>query len=635
MAKRFKMEGAPADTGFAWLPGLILVIAVALTYAPAWRAGFIWDDAQHVTRPDLRSWAGLGHIWFHPGATQQYYPLIHSSFWVEHRLWGDEPFGYHLVNILLHAFSAYLLLRILRQLEVPGAWLAAGIFALHPVQVETVAWVSELKNVLSGVFYFGAALFYLGFDRTRKAEAYAGSLALFSLGLLSKSVIATLPVTLLVIFWWKRGTLSWKRDALPLFPFFVVGIFSGLFTAWVERHFVGAEGNNYGYTFIERGLIAGHAIWFYLSKLLWPTDLIFIYPRWTISGHIWWQYLFPAAVLLAAVMLIWLSRWWRGPLAGFLFFAATLFPALGFFNVYPFRYSFVADHFQYLACLGVIVPCAAGMTLAAHSAIPGKRWLRFSGGGALLLLLAMLSWQRAWVYDSAEDLWTDTLARNPGCMMAHYNLGNFLLRKEQWSEAAAHYQKALEIDPTLAEAHNNLGIALAQMGQGNEAVVQYNKALEIDPNYTQARINLDRARAKKGHLDDAVEQNEKALETKPHDAVAHYNLGVALDADGQSDAAIGQYRKALDINPGEVKANNSLGVALSKKGQVDAAIDQFKKILEIDPNDAEAHNNLGIALAQKGEVNAAIAQFQEAIRLKPDLAGAKDNLGKAEAMERQ
>src|ERR1700683_2516370 len=232
---------APTSTpGFPpdWAWGLILGVGVFLTYTPVWWAGFIWDDDGHVTKPELRSWVGLERIWLEPGATQQYYPLIHSVFWVEHLAWGDGPLAYHLVNVLLFAFSAYLLFEILQRLEVPGAWLAAAIFALHPVQVESVAWISELKNVLSGVFYFSAALFYLKFDRTRKITSYASSLILFALGLMSKSVVATLPAALLVVFWWKRGKLSWKQDVAPLVPFFIVGMASGLFTAWVEQHFI-------------------------------------------------------------------------------------------------------------------------------------------------------------------------------------------------------------------------------------------------------------------------------------------------------------------------------------------------------------------------------------------------------------
>jgi hypothetical protein len=248
----------PTSRNRGWFLGLLLVAAVIFAYQPAWHAGFIWDDNAHVTKPALRSLNGLARIWMQLGATQQYYPLVHSVFWVEHRLWGDATVGYHLINILLHAVSALLLVKLLRQLKIPGAWLAAAIFALHPVQVESVAWISELKNTLSGAFYLGSALAYLGFDRNRSGGNYALALGLFVLGLLSKTVIATLPAALLVVFWWQRGKLCWKQDVRPLLPFFIAGIGAGLFTAWVEgKYIIGAESSEFNFSIIERFLIAG------------------------------------------------------------------------------------------------------------------------------------------------------------------------------------------------------------------------------------------------------------------------------------------------------------------------------------------------------------------------------------------
>ena len=362
-----------------WL--VALFVAVFRAYQPAWRAGFIWDDPAHVTRPSLRSLDGLARIWFEVGATQQYYPLLHSAFWVEHRLFGGTATGYHLVNIALHALNAAMLGLILRRLRVPGAVLAAGIFALHPVMVESVAWVSELKNVLSGFFYFSAALAYLRFDAERSRRAYTLALVLFVLGLLCKTVTATLPGALLVILWWQRGRLSWRRDVLPVVPFFIIGAAAGILTAWVEQGMLKEDGAEYDFSLVERSLIAGRAICFYAGRLLWPANLIFVYPRWVVSQSAWWQYLFPAAVLLVLAAL-W--RWRaqaRGPLAGALFFTGTLFPALGFVNVFPFIYSFVADHFQYLASLGIIVPFAAGMTWLTRT-WPRPTW-RAAGAGVL------------------------------------------------------------------------------------------------------------------------------------------------------------------------------------------------------------------------------------------------------------
>ena len=329
-----------------WLPGLLLIAATFIAYQPVWHAGFVWDDDAHVTRPILRSLHGLWRIWFEPGATQQFYPFLYSAFWVEHRWWGDSAAGYHLANVALHAAVACLLHRVLRRLAVPGAFLAAAVFALHPVCVESVAWISEQKNTLSAVFYLSAALAYLRFDRERKAGWFAAGLGLFALAVLSKSVTATLPAALLVVFWWKRGQLSWKRDGLPLVPWFVLGAGAGAMTAWMERTHVGASGAAYALGGAERFLVAGRAVWFYLAKIFWPVDLVFVYPHWTVDVRELWQAVFPATALAAVAALFALRKRFRGPLATALLFGGTLFPALGFINVFPFLYSYVADHFQ-------------------------------------------------------------------------------------------------------------------------------------------------------------------------------------------------------------------------------------------------------------------------------------------------
>jgi protein O-mannosyl-transferase len=320
------------------LIALGLLVALLIVYWPALNGQPVWDDNHHLTAPDLQSWAGLGRIWWDLKATQQYYPLTHSVFWIERRLWGDWYIGYHIANICLHTLSAFPLVRILRALEFPGAWLAAALWAAHPVQVESLAWMSELKNCLSGVFYFSAALIYLRFDRERTAKLWLTALGLFALGLLSKSVIATLPGALLLIIWWRRGRVSWKQDVLPLIPFFAVGAGYGALTSWVEKTYIGAQGSEFHLSLIERCLVAGHAFWFYLGKLAWPADLIFIYPHWNISAAAPVQYIWPVATLaVAGILIVMRKQWGSGPLVAMLSFAGTLFPALGFVDVFPFR----------------------------------------------------------------------------------------------------------------------------------------------------------------------------------------------------------------------------------------------------------------------------------------------------------
>jgi protein O-mannosyl-transferase len=602
-----------------WFFALLLVTAATIAYFPALNGTPIWDDDAHLTRPELRSLEGLARIWTHPGVTQQYYPLVHTAFWAEYLLWGDAQRWYHLTNILIHCLSVLLLLQILRKLEIPGAWLAALIFALHPIQVETVAWISELKNVLSGAFYFGSILVYLRFDETRRTNPYWISLALFLAGLLSKSVIATLPATLLVIFWWKRGTLSLRRDLLPLTPFFLFGIGFGLFTAWVERNLIGAQGAEYNYTIVERGLIAGRVIWFYLSKLFWPAELIFIYPRWQISQAVWWQYLFPAGVILLLGAAAWLSRRWRGPLAGLLIFSLSLLPVLGFLNVYPFRYSFVADHFAFLASLGIIVPISAGITLfCEHYLQPPVRYLPHV---LLLAGLVLLSANQSRIYTDIDTLWKTTLERNPGAWMAHNNLGVLLLRKGKVEEAISHFRKAISLNADDAATQSNLGDAYLALDRADDAIAQYRTALHIKPDDATAHYNLANVLLKQGRIDDALAEYQAAIEIRPNDADIQNNLGVALLGQGRVDEAVIHYQKALELQPKDLRAQANLAWALS----ISTTNPRMKGAIAIRLAQQASENSggenpailriLAAAYAQAGRFTEAVACAQKALDL--------------------
>jgi len=506
----------------SWLFVVGLVVAVFLVYQPAWHGGYLFDDNQHVTRLELRSWHGLHRIWFEIGTFDRYYPLLDSLFWFQHRLWGDATLGYHLVNLALHSAVAILVLFILRRLKVPGAYLAAAIFALHPVHVESVAWISEFKNTLSGVFFLSAILVYLRFDQTRKLAWYFGALGLFGLALLSKTTAVMLPAVLPVVLWWQCGRLSWKKNLLPLIPFFLCSAIAGMLTIWVERNLAGAVSELANLTLIERGLIAGRAIWFYLGKLVWPVNLMLVYPRWQISSGAWWQYLLPVAVGMFLALLWWLRRWSRGPVAGFLFFAITLFPLLGFLNVNFFRYSFVADHFQYLASLGIITLFSAGATLLLRRKVIGK-----ISGVALVIVLAVLSWQQSRMYADSETLYRTTIERNHKCWLAHNNLGIALMERGQITEATAEYQTALKIKPDYAEAHNNLGVILLRRGQEAEAIMEYQTALRIKPDYAVAHNNLGLILVDRGQIAEAIEQYQTALKIKPDYAEARRNLEIA------------------------------------------------------------------------------------------------------------
>jgi len=600
--------------------------ATLLAYWPALGGNLVWDDASHVTRPALTSWHGLWRIWFDLSATQQYYPLLHSAFWMEHRLWGDAVLGYHLTNVLLHAASACLVVLIVKRLALPGAWLAGLVFALHPVCVEAVAWISEQKSTLSGLFYLAAALVYLRFDRTRRAPHYLWALGLFVLALASKTVTATLPAALLVVFWWQRGHLGYRRDVRPLLPWFALSAAAGLFTAWVERTYIGAAGADFALTLPQRFLLAGRVIWFYAAKVVWPANLIFTYPRWKIDAGVWWQYLFPVGVVAVAIGLLFLARRQRGPLAGFLFFAGTLFPVLGFLNVYPFIFSYVADHFQYLASLGIIVPLCA---------VAERRALRWPLAAAILLVLAVLTFRQAGMYADAETLYRATLARNPASWMAHTNLGVALAETpSRLPEAVAEYQAALRLRPNDAQTHADLGNALGHMpGRLPEAIEELRTSLRLRPNFVQTHNDLGVALSQMpGGLPGAIAEFQTALRLKPDYPEAHDNLGVALtQVPGRLPDAIAEFQAALRLQPDYADARNNLARVLAQTpDRLEEAIAEYQAALRANPDDPETHNNLGLALSQvPGRLPDAIAEFQAALRLKPDDVDAHNNLANA------
>jgi len=618
----------------------LLLCATLLVYWPALQGSPVWDDDAHITKPVLQSLHGLWRIWFDLGATQQYYPLLFSAFWLEHRLWGDAVLGYHLIEVILHTVSACLVVWIVRKLSVPGAWLAGCVWALHPVQVESVAWISEQKSTLSSVFCLASLLLYLHFDQSRRRRTYLLAGGLFVLALLSKSVTATLPAALLVILWWKRGSLGWRRDVLPLVPWLALAVPMGLFTAWVERTYVGASGSDFAMTFIQRILLAGRAIWFYAAELVWPANLIFQYPRWTLNPAAWWQYLFPAGVLLTMAGLAVAARRNRGPLASFLIFTGTLFPVLGFLNVLPFRYSWVADHFQYLASLAILIPLTSWLTLTAR---------RFSIGSAgkvamtasLLAVLGLLSWRQSGTYRDDETLYRETLARNPSSWLARNNLGSVLESKPgRLKEAIAEYQAALELEPRFPQPHLNLASALAKLedpADVPEVLAQYGAALRLKPDYAEAHTGLANVLSRlPGRMPQAIAHYRLAVQFQPGMAQAHANLGSALAQSERLPEAIAEFETALQLDPGLPELHCNLGVALTQVGRLPDAIAEFDAALRINPNMAEAHFLLGTALARiPGRMSDALAECQAALRLNPGLEPARQLLQQLLGEQRQ
>lgn len=610
---------------------LLILLATFAAYFPALHGEYLWDDDAHVPKPALRSVDGLCRIWFEWGATQQYYPLLYTAMWAEHRLWGDAAVGYHVTNVLLHASAACLAFLVLRELRVAGAALAAVVFALHPVHVESVAWISEQKNTLSAVFYLSAMLVYLSFDRTRAGRWYALASALFLCGLLSKTVTATLPAALLVLFWWRRGALSWRRDVAPLLPWLILALLGGALTAWFERRHVGAAGEEFALTPPQRLLIAGRAVWFYLAKLLWPTRLVFIYPRWELNATTWWQWLFPASASAATAALLALRKRWRAPLAAWLFFVGTLFPALGFFNVYPFVYSFVADHFQYLASLGIIAAVSAAIASKA------PRVVRVALAVASVSALGVLTWRQAHAYADALVLYRTTIERNPGCWMAYNNLGGELVVNGRSAEAVPYLEQALRLKPDYANAHTNLGTARLNLGDPDAALEHFEAALRSGPDDGAFNYNVAVALARCGRVDEAVEYYRRALHADRENVDAWAGLGNALLSARRPAEAVDPYTQALRLaadaqrslrgttsDPAIVHSN--LGNALAATGRHAQAVEHYRESIRLNPDFADAHYNLANALAGTGMLGQATEEYEQAIRLRADFAVAHHNL---------
>lgn len=563
------------------LVAFLLFLVTVIAYLPAMHGGFIFDDKVYITENQfLRTLAGLQQIWLRPTSAPQYYPLTFTTFWMEFRLWGLWPTGYHLVNVLLHAANAILLFILCRILAIPGALLVAAIFALHPVHVESVAWIAERKNALSGFFYFVSLFCYLRFSPFHCPPQdpprppwwyYCFALVFFFCALLSKTATCTLPAVLLLICWWKKGTIS-RNDVLPLAPMLVMSLLMGVGTIILEKEVTGAVGSEWDFSSTERFLISGRAWWFYVSKLLWPTSLTFIYPQWTVDSGSWWQYLFPAASLIVLVILaLFHKRIGRAPAVAAFFFSGTLAPVLGFFNVYFMRYSYVADHFQYLASIGVIA-LAAGLLWREPFLLPVRLQARrfplslpasafyFRAPGRSLLsfcivgCLGLLTWRQAHIYTGPEALWLDTLEKDPSSWVAYNNLGVLSLEKKDYPQAIRQFQLAISLKPDLAEAQSNLSLAFLKEGKTDDAIEHGLQAVRLEPDSSKLHSILGTAFWSKGDARQAAIYFRNAISHEPVVPQAHYNLGLLYLKEASAfqnispREALTHFEKALALN---------------------------------------------------------------------------------------
>lgn len=662
-------------------PGVIVIVLLtALAYSPVFRAGYLWDDDTALTEnPQVRAADGLRDIWFST-KPYDYFPLTFTTFWLEWRLWGANPLGYHLVNVALHALGAALFWRVLLQLRVPGAWAAALIFAVHPVAVASVAWVAERKNTLSLVFFLLSALWYLRFDAARRAVAggarppwrrspawfYSLSLFAFLLALLGKTSVVTLPLVLALCEWWQgraaataaeparrqapqhkdhgrrsapgaataaETQMQWQRlraawhgvrpTLLRLAPFFALALALGLVTVWFQTHRA-MTGNVYQRDdFLTRVLGGGWALWFYLGKSLLPVRLSMIYPRWEIEPG-WLPAWLPGLLWLGLLWVCWRARrraWGAALWFALASFTALLLPVLGFFEMAFFAHSRVGDHLQYLALLPVVAVATGAIGAWA------QRRLGAFGAGALatvvVSVLAWQTWERARVFQGPESLWRDTVAKNPRAWAAWNNLG---MATRDAREEFTCYTTALELNPNYADAHNNLGVLLYQQRRAAEAEMHLREAVRLQPLLAPAHNNLGSVLSDAGRFDEALRHLRRAVELNPNYVDAWVNLGLALSRHGEPAAAISCFERALQLWPDQPKPHLHWGNAAFQLQRYDEARAQYAAVLKLDPNHVEARHNLALALLMLGRTNDAVAQFQTVLTLRPDFVPAQYQL---------
>jgi tetratricopeptide (TPR) repeat protein len=619
----------------------LLVVATFIAYVPSLHGGLLWDDRAYLTGPGLQALDGLRRIWFSPGATLQYYPVLYSAFWAEWQLWQADTFAYHLLKVAEHVLAACLLCGVLRRLRIPGAWFAAAAFALHPVSVESVAWISEQKNTLSAVFYFAAAWAYLRFDRdVRSAPWYLLALICFALAVLSKSVTATLPAVLLVLAWWQRGRLHLRRDLLPLIPWFILAAAAGAVTAWFERVVVGAQGGGFELGPIERLLLAARIVWFYLFKLLWPAELIFFYPRWMIHTADWTLWLSLVALVALIGALLWRGlapgtreessdRVRRAPAAALLVFIVTLVPVLGFLNVYPFRFSYVADHFQYLAQVSIFAMVAGALaTMANRSKV--TRHVVTAAAVAILTTCGWLTWEQSDQYGhDAVHHYQAILAHNPNAWIAYENWGGELMLKGDYDAAVPLLRKALAGQPDYFEATRDLAVSLERTGRLAEALPLYERAIERDPDRKGGENLYGTALLRQKRPAEAIPHLERAItlaEAEGNPIFMFYmDLGRAYVAVDRAEDGVTQFQRAREkAGPNYPLPDYDalLGDALVRLGRDTEATPYLRRAVDADADDAFHRLDLGRILYKSGRYTDAARYLADAAKLRPDMVDA-------------
>ncbi|MDE0420331.1 MAG: tetratricopeptide repeat protein [Gammaproteobacteria bacterium] len=634
-----------------------LAVLACVSYYPSLAGGFVWDDFVFTEAPVVQAASGIWNIWFSPADIRDeghYWPIVYTTFWLEHKLWGLDPLGYRIVNLVLHLVNSLLVWRLMGRLSVPGAWLIAAVFAVHPVHVESVAWIIERKDVLSGLFYLTAFLAWIRFAETPTVKGYLLALALFVAGMLSKSVVVTLPAALLVWHWWRQGNIK-PVDGARLAPFFLVGFAISLADlAFYTSRF----SFDVAYSLPERPLIAARALWFYAEKLVWPADLAVIYPLWEIDvGDVRAWFHVAAAALLAGALWFCRHRIGRGPLAGALFFAVTLAPVLGFVDFGFMQFSLVADRFQYLASIGLIAVVLGCLTHGARRLTPMAQRGAVALAAIAVAALGGLTWQQAGVYRDEITFFGHIVSHNPTARDAQFSLGSALLEAGRLEEAEQALQRAVEADPQHRGALQSLAELARRRGNFTEAEIGYRQVLAIDREYGLAHAGLgtvlfeqrrygealdhlriavespttvdtrgtlyllmSRSARDLGYLDESKAHLERALaaisvagEQRPDTPGFYTILGQAFMEQGRFDEAAAALQQAIEADPEHVDAMQMWAELARKRGRLAEAETRYREALAMDEGHGLAHAGLGTVLFRQGRYAEALDHLSLAV----------------------
>lgn len=618
----------------SWLPQVLLIAGLTFwIYWPALRGDFIWDDDWYITtNPLLSSWAGLWKFWFQPGSWVDYYPIQETVLWTQWQLWGKETLGYHLTNVFLHIVSALLVWRLLGKFGLRLAWLGGLMFAIHPAQVESVAWISEMKNTLSLPFFLLAMGSWIDYEEHKNRRDYQWALGWFIVGMLCKITMAPFPAVILLYAWWKRGRVGWN-DVKAIGPFVLISLVLGM-TTIVVGNVYRANGLAQPEIFPTGGILyrldgVGLITSVYFARCFLPVDLLTVYPQWPVDPGAWIEYL-PWLVLPGIVYVLWKKRqgWGRHVLLGIGFFLLTLAPFLGFILVSYMSFTWVMDHYLYLPIIGLIGLVVAGLgDLTAR--LPRLTAFATVIGALVMALMAWESHAFAGLYVNDETLWGHTLQRNPDVWLAHHDLGCNLIEKGRYAEAIGHLNEVVRLNPGFDDGHYNLGLALDKMGRTSEAQAEYQESIRLNPRQTKPYVNLAAIQKRNGHLDEAERLLRLAQNIDPRDGLVATDLGGILFQTKRVPEAIALYGRAVEFNPDSAQLNYNLGNAELQTGQLAEAVQHLRAAVTLDPSLAQAHENLGSALAQTGSLPEAVEQFAAAVAIDPHYTIARDNLGLA------